>query len=387
MRFHLFLLFATYLAGSAHAIKAQTASTFLSITPCRVADTRDSARGSLGAPGLATGTQRDFPILQSSCGIPANALSYALNVTAIPHESLPFLTMWPTGKSQPDVSTLNSYQGTVVANAAIVPAGANGSISAYAAGKTDLILDITGYFAPLPTSGASASSPAALLVTDNGGDNNVGLGMGALGNSLSGNANIAIGFNAGSSLASTSNSIQIGNVGQANDSGVIRLGTPGIHQKVFMAGITGTSIDIGDMVLVDENGQLGTIQSSIRYKEDVQSIGSSLSDALMRLHPVQFHYKQSTTRGEKPVQFGLIAEEVAKVFPQLVIRNRQGEVEAVQYHQLPALLLNELQRQRQTIDQQREEIKSQRGELQKERDELHSLLARMAALEDQARQQ
>src|SRR4051812_13024163 len=72
--------------------------------------------------------------------------------------------------------------------------------------------------------------------------------------------------------------------------------------------------------------QLGTIQSSVRYKEDIQDIGSG-SDALMNLRPVQFRYKRSNVKGEKPLQYGLIAEEVAKVFPQLVVHNQQGEIE------------------------------------------------------------
>src|SRR3954452_15056710 len=152
MRFDSLLFFATLLVGSTSLLKAQVGSNFMSLTPCRVVDTREEARGSLGSPALAAGAQRDLPILQSSCGIPSNALAYALNITVIPHGSLPYLTVWPTGQNQPGISTLNSFSGAVIANAAIVPTGTNGSVSVYAAGSTELIMDITGYFAPQSTS-------------------------------------------------------------------------------------------------------------------------------------------------------------------------------------------------------------------------------------------
>jgi hypothetical protein len=212
------------------------------------------------------------------------------------------------------------------------------------------------------------------------GSNNVGLGAGALSSTLSGDLNIAIGYGAGSSVGNTSNSIEIGHVGQPNDDGVIRIGTPGTHQSAFMAGITGVTVGgVGQAVMVDENGQLGTLQSSARYKEDIQDIGG-VSDALMNLRPVRFRYKRTNGKGERPTQYGLIAEEVAEVFPELVIYNQQGEIQTVQYHQLPALLLNELQKQHRVIDQQQQE-------LQRESEERRGLLARIVALESQVSKQ
>jgi hypothetical protein len=122
---------------------------FFPVTPCRIADTRDAARGPLfGAPLLTTGVPRNFPIPASPCGIPANATAYALNVAVLPVTQLGHLTMWPTGQPVPLVSTLNAWDGSTVANAAIVPAGSNGSISAYASNDTHMIIDINGYFAP-----------------------------------------------------------------------------------------------------------------------------------------------------------------------------------------------------------------------------------------------
>jgi len=119
------------------------------VSPCRVVDTRGYGfSGAFGPPSLTGGASRSFPIPASSCGIPSNAKAYALNVTVVPTGFLGYLTTWPTGQPQPYVSTLNSYTGTVVANAAIVPAGTDGAISVFVTDKTDLIIDINGYLAP-----------------------------------------------------------------------------------------------------------------------------------------------------------------------------------------------------------------------------------------------
>jgi hypothetical protein len=113
---------------------------FVPVAPCRVADTRYGA-----APSLGTQETRSFAI-SGNCGIPATAQAYSLNVTVVPHGALSYLTIWPTGQPQPGVSTLNSWNGIVVANAAIVPAGTNGAVSVYVTDPTDVILDINGYF-------------------------------------------------------------------------------------------------------------------------------------------------------------------------------------------------------------------------------------------------
>ena len=128
---------------------------FYPLPPCRVADTR-GAPGGLGGPSLTAGASRDFPILEAaSCNIPASALAYSLNFTAVPHGPLGYLTVWPTGQQQPIVSTLNAPTGTVTANAAIVPAGMGGEVSTFAYNDTDLLIDIDGYFAALGQGGLS----------------------------------------------------------------------------------------------------------------------------------------------------------------------------------------------------------------------------------------
>jgi hypothetical protein len=123
---------------------------FYPAPPCRIADTRSSQSftGAFGPPSLAAYSTRDFPILSGNCAIPSSAQAYALNLTALPSGPLSFLSTWAAGGAYPGVSTLNSSNGNVIANAAIVPAGTNGATTVVAANPTDLIIDVVGYFAP-----------------------------------------------------------------------------------------------------------------------------------------------------------------------------------------------------------------------------------------------
>jgi YVTN family beta-propeller protein len=142
---------------------------FYPLTPCRVFDTRN-ADGSLGGPFLKSGDERDFPMLESSC-IPSGItpLAYSLNFTALPHQSgqsLGYLTVWPQGQSKPLVSTLNNPTATIVANAAVVPAGQDGKIAVFPSDDTDLVGDINGYFAAPGQGGLSLYSTRPCRVLD-----------------------------------------------------------------------------------------------------------------------------------------------------------------------------------------------------------------------------
>jgi len=128
---------------------------FFPLTPCRVVDTRQAA-GPLGGPTLVGNQGRTFPILSSACNIPATAQAYSLNYTVVPRApKLSFLTTWPTGQSQPTVSTLNASTGAITANAALVPAGTNGDVDVFVTENTDLVVDVNGYFAPPASGGLS----------------------------------------------------------------------------------------------------------------------------------------------------------------------------------------------------------------------------------------
>ncbi len=147
---------------------------FFPLTPCRVADTRsNNFPQGLGLPHLSGGMARNFPVLASNCQIPSNAQAYSLNFTAVPYPSgsgnrLGYLEVWPTGQEPENpVSTLNNPTGTIVANAAIVPAGNDGNITAYASQDTDLVIDIDGYFSSTGQNGLSlyATTPCRVFDT------------------------------------------------------------------------------------------------------------------------------------------------------------------------------------------------------------------------------
>jgi hypothetical protein len=137
-----------------NAATAPTALQYYPLTPCRLVDTRLPG-GPLGSPSMGASQKRDFPVRAGSCGVPSNASAYSLNVTAVPHGPLAYLTLWPAGESQPHVSTLNAFTGTITANAAVVRAGVDSSISVYSSNATDLVVDINGYFAPPGIGGLS----------------------------------------------------------------------------------------------------------------------------------------------------------------------------------------------------------------------------------------
>jgi hypothetical protein len=120
---------------------------FYPLQPCRLHDTRTA--GNTPIPGA---TSRTIPATDQ-CGIPANATAVSVNLAAIPRGPLDFLTLYPTGQPRPNASTLNAYDGQIVANAALIPIGANGSVSLFASRETDAILDVNGYFAPPSASG------------------------------------------------------------------------------------------------------------------------------------------------------------------------------------------------------------------------------------------
>ena len=139
-------------------IPPASAARFVPITPCRISDTRNAA-GPFGGPSLPRQTERDFAIPAGACGIPSTAVAYSLNVAVVPSGPLGYLTLWPTGEPQPLVATLNSLDGRIKSNAAILPAGVGGAISVFVTDSTDVILDINGYFVAASNAGALAFYP------------------------------------------------------------------------------------------------------------------------------------------------------------------------------------------------------------------------------------
>jgi hypothetical protein len=178
------------------------------------------------------------------------------------------------------------------------------------------------------------------------------------------------------------------------ESGVMRLGRDGVQQRTFIAGIFSAPVS-GRTVRINSEGQVGTQASSARYKHDIQPMGVH-SEGLLQLRPVTFRYKQDP---QGVLQYGLIAEEVAAVYPELVVRGPEGTVEGVQYYELIPLLLNEIQRQQQELAGQAwqlAELQAQHARLQavvvqlQERDEAQraqyaAMAAHLARLEEAVR--
>ena len=184
---------------------------------------------------------------------------------------------------------------------------------------------------------------------------NVALGYGALNLLSTGDSNIAIGDSAGQALQSGQHNIYIGNFGLATESNVIRLGSNSYQSKLFVAGVWSRTTQYAAVpVVIDLNGQLGTVSSSRRYKQDIQDLGST-TDRLFDLRPVSFRYK---AQPDGPVHFGLIAEEVAEVMPELVVHGQDGQIETVAYHELAPMLLNEIQKQRREIQALKSELET-----------------------------
>ncbi len=189
----------------------------------------------------------------------------------------------------------------------------------------------------------NTASGVQVLFYNTTGTDNTASGFRALERNTTGNNNIGIGYQSGM-FATGSNNIEIGNNGLGADNNVIRIGTQGKQKFTAIAGIGGVNVTGGAPVYVNTKGQLGVVLSSIRYKENVHSMGTA-SERLLKLRPVTFQYKQAEDNGTKPEQYGLIAEEVAKVMPELVVYNEKGQPETVAYQTLTPLLLNELQRE------------------------------------------
>ncbi len=182
------------------------------------------------------------------------------------------------------------------------------------------------------------------------GSNNTANGDSALFNNTSGTFNIALGSGAGQSLTIGSDNIDIGNSGVAGEGHNIRIGTQGIHTKTFIAGIRGVATVNANAVpvLIDSAGQLGTASSSRRFKKEIKPMDQA-SEAILDLKPVTFHYKTDSTGTP---QFGLIAEEVAKVNPDLVVRDENGEIYTVRYEAVNAMLLNEFLKEHRMVQAQ-----------------------------------
>jgi hypothetical protein len=245
------------------------------------------------------------------------------------------------------------------------------------------------------TGSSNTASGYDALQANTTGSQNTASGSSALFSNTTGSSNTALGFLAGyySNGAFTgSNNIYIGeNVSPAaaGESNVIRIGNN--QTATYIAGISGHGGG-GNAVYVASNGQLGTVASSRRYKDDIEDMGDA-SSGLMKLRPVAFHYKPEYANGPRTLQYGLIAEDVAEVYPDLVQYDpKTGQPQTVYYHLVNAMLLNEVQKQQREISalkEQNKEISAQVGELSALKEQVGKLSAQageLSALKEQVKE-
>ena len=210
------------------------------------------------------------------------------------------------------------------------------------------------------TIGERNSALGSQALYRSGGTGNDAVGYQALYANTTGNYNVAIGYQAGYYQTTGSDNIYIGNVGVAGENGTIRVGTANQQSGAFIAGIENTKLT-GSAAYVTAGGQLGVLASSERYKTAIEPMGAN-TEKLQRLRPVSFHLKTDPIGA---VQYGLIAEEVAKVYPELVTRDENGRIDGVRYDELAPMLLNEVQKQAAEIREPKQLVVEMRAGLLK----------------------
>jgi hypothetical protein len=209
--------------------------------------------------------------------------------------------------------------------------------------------------------GSDNTAFGEIALSSSTGSSNSAFGTAALQRLSSGHSNIAVGSTAGLNLTIGDWNIYVGNIGVSTESSTIRIGSTANHTATYIAGISGQTSAGGLAVYVASDGKLGTTTSSRRYKEEIVDMDVE-SDVLLRLRPVSFYYRKELD-GEHLRQYGLVAEEVAEVAPDLVAYDEDGAPQAVRYHLVNAMLLNEVQKQRRQLEAQRAEILELRASL------------------------
>jgi Chaperone of endosialidase len=224
------------------------------------------------------------------------------------------------------------------------------------------------------------------------GNSNTASGFNALRENTTGNSNIGLGNFAGSNLTTGDNNIDIGNPGVAGEANTIRIGTVGTQTATYVAGVMGKTTPRGIPVFINANGQLGTATSSARFKDGIKPMDRA-SEAILALKPVTFHYKKEVDPEGIP-QFGLVAEEVEKVNPDLVARDSKGKVYTVRYEAINAMLLNEFLKQNRTVQELKSTVAKQEATIAQQQKDFQSTAAQQqreiealtASLKEQASQ-
>jgi hypothetical protein len=212
------------------------------------------------------------------------------------------------------------------------------------------------------------------LLHNTSGNFNTASGAHTLLSNTTGSSNIALGVNAGNNLTTGNNNIDIGNGGVAGESDTVRIGAAGIQTRTFIAGVSGVAV-AGSAVFVNASGQLGIAASSERFKDEVKPMDKT-SEAILALKPVTFHYKKEIDPSGLS-QFGLIAEEVEKVNPDLVIRDDKGEIYTVRYDAVNAMLLNEFLKEHKAFVEEQRKVEKLEATVARQHKDFEAALAEL----------
>ena len=302
----------------------------------RIGDSNQTRAFISGIRGVTTGSDDAYPVL-----IDSNGQLGTVNSSLRSSSDSLYLGSGALG------SLTAGYNSAFGAGAlASVTSGAYNTVAGHGAGNG------------ITSGGSNVAVGELALNHTTSGSNNTAIGFWAL-RSNSGDNNTALGFNAGTSVTTGSNNIDIGNQGVIGESATTRIGDSGIQTRTFISSIRGVTTGSANAVavVIDSNGQLGTVSSSRTVKRDIEDMGDT-TGAIMGLRPVRFRYKVHGP--DSPEQYGLVAEEVAEVAPDLVARNQNGEIETVYYDKVNAMLLNQVQTQQRVI----EKLESRLAELE-----------------------
>ncbi len=221
------------------------------------------------------------------------------------------------------------------------------------------------------TGDANAAVGVFALFNNSTGLRNTAIGVESLKRN-NGSDNIAVGYEAGMNISTGSNTICIGHPGATNDTNTIRIGTTGVQTATFIAGISGVTVPNGVGVIIDNNSKLGTIVSSARYKEGIKPMDKA-SEAILSLQPVTFRYKKELDPDAIP-QFGLVAEDVAKVNPNLVARDEAGKPYTVRYEAVNAMLLNEFLKEHRRVQDLKSTVAKQEATISLQKKDFQAIV-------------
>jgi hypothetical protein len=349
-----------------HAAKVLTAFSFLlgssayGAQPPNVVSSDGNTNTAMGTGALfnlTTGFENTAAGWQTLYSTTSGYQNTALGVNALPSNTVGYQNTAVGGfalNSNTTGSSNSAFGSGALANNATGSGNHAFGINALGANTTgdDNSAHGTSTLAANTTGNVNSAFGNFALGSNTTGSSNTATGFGALGSNTTGSNNTALGYSAGSNVTGGSNNIDIANPGVADDGGTIRIGTSGQQVRAFVAGIWGHYVGRGAAVLINSKGQLGVEESSERYKTDITSADVS-SEKLQQLRPVTYRFKTDST-GDR--HYGLIAEEVDKVYPDLVVRDDAGNIEGVRYDELTPILLGEIQQQRRRLDNQAAQI-------------------------------